>query len=233
MFTIQRWLALPTMLVTIIAASTMAFAQGTSTTGAPSSPKPTPNSSQWPNQCDAGCGHGGVGGGLFGSFEEGYHKWKADFELVSARNCAWPLPFNCQDREIYYRIWAAQYATGLQVAHTLTGEHFDAETHELNNAGKSRIAWIMQNAPSNSKQIYVFEDQPGRTITGRIKNVRSVIDQWYSHMGPAVVARTRIFPNQVPASYQEIINQQYAAGLPIPTIPVSSGSSIGNAVGGN
>ena len=219
------------MLVAMLAVSSMAMAQGTSS--ATSAAPTTSTSSQWPHQCGPGCGHGSAGAGFVTALQEYHEKWKADFELVSARNGAWPMPFNCQDREIYYRLWAAQYATGLQVAHTLTGEHFNEETDELNTAGKSRIAWIMQMAPSANKQIYVIEDQPGNAVASRIKNVRSVIDQWYSHMGPAQVARTRLYPNQSPAIYQEVINQQYAAGQPVPTLPVSSGSSLTSAVGGN
>ncbi len=220
MFTIKSRLLVPATFVALVACATISYAQCCSGCG---------GGGAWPGTCAGGAA--GVGGGhLSGHFNDHYHKLKAEFELVTARNSAWPLPFTCMDREAYYALWNAQWSTGLQVAHTLTAEYFHPETNQLNSAGQARVAWIMQNSPASDRVIYVMEDQTGPTVDQRMRNVRATVHKWYGHMGAFDVASTKIKPNNVPAMYQEQISANYFEGQAVPTIPVGSSGSIATSV---
>jgi len=186
----------------------------------------------YPGGCqDCAGGAAGVGGnGPFQQLQSGINSFKADYRINHARNSAWPLPFSCWDRENYNAILNQQFATGNQIAHTLTAQYFDPESNELNRAGELRVSWIMQNAPQRDKQIFVFEDQQGPTIDQRIASISNFTGRYYAHMGNATVAKSRLLPNQIPATYQQGYNQSYAEGQPDPVIPVDAGSTINATV---
>ncbi len=182
----------------------------------------------WPND---GCSTGACGGGCLDQLKSDYHQFKADFDLITDRNASWPLPFSCWDREAYYAVINQQYAHGLQVAHTLTSEYFDSSTNELNRAGEGRVAWIVQNAPSADKRIFVYEDQSGPAMDQRIASIRSTVDRWYGHLGNIEIASSQLMPNSIPATYQNTIMQKYDESQPKPIIPVKSGQGINESVG--
>ena len=231
-------LALPVALVATLAMSSLAWGQCTNT---PSNCSASCASGACATGgCGTACGSGfgyaggacGAGhcGGCAGGCGAGFEEFKRRFCLITERNDAWPLPFNCWDRESYYQIWNQQYAHGLQVAHTLTSEYFDPNTNELNRAGESRVAWIVQNAPANSKQIFVYEDQAGPAMDQRLASVRGVVDRWYGHMGQVNIATSQLAPNRIPASYQQLILEAAAGSTPPPVIPIASGENITTAV---
>lgn len=208
---LKNRLALPLALVSSIAMSSMAMAQCT--------------------DCPAGCSGSTVPSvDYYGATGTGIEAFKHHCALVTARNDAWPLPFNCWDREAYYAIWNQQFATGLQVAHLLTPEYFDANTNELNRAGEMRVAWIMQNSPISDRKIWVFEDQQGPAMDQRIANVHDVVNRWYAHMGPVEVATSQLRPNGIPASYQQLILDKHSGAQPNPVIPIEAGAALSSSV---
>ena len=182
----------------------------------------------WPS---SGCSGGACGGGAFSNLSAEYHQFKADFDLITARNESWPQPFSCWDREAYYSVMNQQYAHGVQVAHTLTSEYFDANTNELNRAGESRVAWIVQNSAQAEKRIFVYEDQSGPALDQRMASVRGTVDRWYGHLGNVEIASSQLMPNSIPATYQSTINTRYESSQPNPIIPVKSGAGIAESVG--
>lgn len=168
---------------------------------------------------------------VFHKMHIGLEKYKAGFRLNHSRGSAWPLPFSCWDRENYFAILDQQFATGVQVAHTLTSEYFDPETNKLNRAGEMRVGWIMQNAPQMNKQIYVYEDQTGPTIAQRVSAVRDFTGRYYGHMGQAAIATSRIAPIRIPATYQAQTNILYDESMPDPIIPLEVGESLSSTIG--
>lgn len=181
-----------------------------------------------PSTCHS-CGHGALHDSLH-RMHIGLEKYKAGFRLNHSRGSAWPLPFSCWDREHYYAIMNQQFATGLQVAHTLTSEYFDPETNELNRAGEMRVGWIMQNSPQASKQIFVYQDQTGPTIQQRIDAIRKFSNRYYGHLGQVAIASSQIRPHQVPALYQAQTNTLYSESMPDPIIPLEAGASLSNSI---
>lgn len=225
MSTIQKCLIIPAAVFAMIVMSSNVAAQCDScatASGGAGFGYPT-------SECCKSCGAGG--GAVFQHIHQGIQTYKADYHLNRARSSAWPLPFSCWDREHYYSILNQQYATGTQVAHTLTSEYFNSESNELNRAGEMRVAWIMQVAPQSDKQIYVYEDETSPTMDQRMSSIREFTGRYYGHLGNASIAKSQILPHQIPASFQAITLQNYFEGQPDPIIPVDTGSTINSSVG--
>lgn len=223
MSTIQHILVIPAALLAMIAMSTSLAAQCDSNGS---------SSFRYPGGCQ-GCGNGAVGAGLgnvFQHFQDNFDTFKADYRINRARSSAWPQPFSCWDREHYHAIFNQQFATGNQVAHTLTAEYFDPETNKLNRAGEMKVAWIMQNAPRNDKQIYVHQDGTAPTAERRMASIRAFTGRYYAHLGNATVATSQIRPNQIPAYFQREYLRAYTEEQPAPIIPVDVGSSISSTI---
>jgi hypothetical protein len=155
----------------------------------------------------------------------------AESELVRERNAAWPKPFNCHDRQLYHYIMQANLDAGFEAAHTLSDEHFDPQTHQLNRMGKAKVAWIMQYAAPHQRTIFVYQSYPGDETDLRITSVRDFAVQEFSHFGQAQVAFTQQMPASRSGLYWETVNQRYMEGLPTPVLPVPMASSIQSSSG--
>ena len=225
MSTIQRCLVFPAALLAMIVVSSSASAQ-CNTCASTATGFGFPSASG--QDC---CTSSGPVRNVLAHLHQEIEIYKADSRLNIARGDAWPLPFSCWDRENYYAILNQQYATGVQVAHTLTSEYFDPETNVLNQSGEMRVAWIMQKAPQAEKQIFVFEDQTGPTMDQRLGSIRKFTDRYYAHLGNATIARSQIMPNQIPARYQQTYQKTYETSQPNPVIPITSGETISSSVG--
>ncbi len=73
----------------------------------------------------------------------------------------WPHPYNCQDREYVHALSNAHVNNGWVTMTTLYDYHFEPDTHQLNTSGRTHIRWILENAPSKNRYIFVqatFDD---------------------------------------------------------------------------
>lgn len=67
----------------------------------------------------------------------------------------WPYPYNDMDRQIVRDTLAQQTSGGWVLATTLHDYHFNAETNELNSAGRSHLYWIMTSVPAQFRTVFV------------------------------------------------------------------------------
>ena len=187
----------------------------------------------------ATCDNGGFGyargGGHFGGHFSGLRAHHAEFSArmhqkkqenyqVVARNQAWPRPFDCADRQLYFSIWEPMLDAGYQKHTTLTQAHFNAETQELNALGRSAVAGIMRNLPEHRKTIFVHRDVDGGISDSRIAAVKDAINTWYGDDGNANVVFTKDLPTNSNGDRIEIINGLYRDGIPAPVLPVATGT---------
>ena len=63
-------------------------------------------------------------------------------QLVSQRNVAWPKPFTCADRQLYFKTWEPMLDTGWRASCIFTDRHFVAGTADLNQAGQMKMSAI-------------------------------------------------------------------------------------------
>ena len=168
------------------------------------------------------CGCGGCGSGRNHPKIE---SMKALNHKVCARNDAWPKPFNCADRQLYFAMWQPMIDQGFEEQCVLTSVHFDPETHELNNFGITTVQGIMQNMPTSRKKVFVNRDVDQSISQARLNNVNNVVKTYYNQVAPnAEVAYSNLMPSSIRGPRAETINQLFIQGAPAPIIPISSGS---------
>ena len=174
-----------------------------------------------------GCGSGGSGD------HPKLDQMKALNSKVCARNDAWPKPFNCADRQLYFTMWQPMIDQGFEEQCVLTSVHFDPETHQLTKFGISTVAGIMQNMPSARKKVFVNRDSDPSVSQARLNNVQKTVATYYGQVAPnAQVAYSNLMPSSIKGNRAETINRLFIESAPQPIIPISSGSqSVSTSIG--
>jgi hypothetical protein len=151
---------------------------------------------------------------------------KQQADLIAQRNDAWPKPFICYDRQAYHSIFAVMTQRGWQCECTLTSDHFDSETQELNRAGKSKIAGIMTNLPEVARQVHVLQDSTDEIANARLANVRTQIQDNFVALPAPEIAITTNVPHGMSGSLIEDVQKRFIAGLPEPSVPAAKTTTI-------
>lgn len=159
----------------------------------------------------------------------------AHYHKIYGRNDAWPMPWNCADRQLYFQIWEPMIDQGFEEQCVLSSAHFDSETNQLNKYGQHTVAGIMQNMPTSRKHVFVHREGDERLNAARLESVRDTIDTFYGHQlnGQAQVSYSTRLPNRITGDQAEGINRLWFEKMPSPIIPIAAGETINSAVGGN
>lgn len=185
------------------------------------------------NSCDSGASTFGFptvnhhfGGGRFGNGQLKYQvqQQQAINQKISARNAAWPKPFNCADRQLYHNVWNPMINAGWEDQCILTKTHFDDETGELTRYGVQQIGGMMMNMPQNRRVVFVQESVNQQETQERIAKVRDVISTYYSQRGGVVQVSKRT-PATQNGPRAELISNLAGESTPNPIIPIASGTS--------
>jgi hypothetical protein len=150
---------------------------------------------------------------------------------VYRRNRVWPKPFDCADRQLYFAMWEPMFDSGFRCNCVFTDNHFDAETNELNDAGKAKIAGIFRNAPKGHKVALVQNAGDANDLDARLRHLESTIDTWYGTDSFSEIALTDKFLPGFSASRVETLMQLSGETTPPPVIPVASGTGSTSDVG--
>lgn len=214
----------------MIAALLLPLASVASAQNCNSCSNPASNYMVQTNACGNGaCGHGHCGGGC-GAHSDFWDQKRAEFDLITHRNCAWPKPFACASRQTYMAIWQVSYDAGWQVEHTLSDIHFDSETNELNKVGKARVAGIMRNAPSHRRTLYIYQGVGEIATNERIEKTREAISEWWGFAATPEVVATTYDPEGMSGSHVYPVNDLFTKGIAPPKL---SEASAPTTSGGN
>jgi len=182
----------------------------------------------------AGCG---IGGGKIAGAKANLKAWYAHIhhvnDVATARNGAWPKPFQCNDRQQYFAIWQPMLQSGMNANSLLSDHHFD-KSGELNASGKTRLRTIAQNHPAGQKAVLIQNTGDQFTNNQRVTYVQQIINDFYGQQNFAQVAVSDSYPVGGSGARYEVVNQLSAEGIAPPIIPVASGTeSAQQAIGGN
>ncbi len=179
-----------------------------------------------------GCGARGCGIGD-GHVRDNLHQAQERNALVAARNDAWPKPFVCVDRQIYENLWGKYIDSGYERQCVLSSMHFDAETGELNDFGRTIVSGLVQNMPQARKTVYIHRDGNEARSQQRMDSVRQSIEYMFGHNTPAQVAFSGEQPVRGSALRVERLQSLEFEATPVPIIPIASGTqSVSAGVGG-
>ena len=134
--------------------------------------------------CGGGAGgglHGGVGGrGLFGKVKAHYDHLSTVNSKTFERNRAWPMPFDCADRQAYFATWDQMLTHGYQLNCVFSGMHFHPGTNELNDVGIAKLRGIFRNNPQGQKVAYVANSGTPGDVQSRVSGLRNSICLLYT-----------------------------------------------------
>jgi hypothetical protein len=193
-------------------------------------------------QCDAGCGDGfgypgfggssasgcsaggGAGCGVGSSLRERADHLAEIHRRDFARNQAWPKPFDCADRQLYFAMWDPMFEQGIRCNCLFTSVHFDPNTNELNQTGRSKVQAIFQNNPIGQKIALLQNAGNSRDVQARLQNLQNTIDTWYGQNAFMEVALSDYSPTIFTGSRSQLLNELRAKQTAAPIIPVASGT---------
>jgi hypothetical protein len=176
-------------------------------------------------------GHGGRIAAHHHARQERWDAWKVEAAKVEARNDAWPKPFACHDRMAYFAVWDPMISQGYANHCILGADHFQSENNHLNQAGKMKVASIMQNLPADRRQLWIVRDQNSSISQGRLDSVNEVVQTFYGQSAPnTLIAFTDRQPATISGIQADTISKRQLEGLPAPIIPImSAGQGISTA----
>jgi hypothetical protein len=195
--------------------------------------EPAPVNGPIPSPVANDCGTGNCDGGNYGAngswvqrSQAHYDLIKQHADLIAQRNDAWPKPFLCYDRQSYHSIFAVMTQRGWQCECTLTGDHFDSQTQELNRAGKAKIHGIMTNLPEVARQVHVYRDSTAAVAEARMANVRAEIQHSFEALPEPALAITSYMPHGMNGSLVEDVQKRFVENLPDPAVPAAKTTTI-------
>ena len=186
--------------------------------------------------CLGGGGGGFAGGGLCGGLDELKAKCahtRAINQRTTARNNAWPKPFDCADRQAYFSIWEPMIDQGWEEQCVLTAAHFDPRTNQLNKFGQTAVAGIMQNNPSHRRTVFINRDVNDHINQQRRSMVEDTINTFYGHTNTAQVAFSDKRPVTTSGQRGAQMQAEWLGAQATPAIPVSTGGTVADAVTSN
>ena len=179
--------------------------------------------------CDGGCQSGRVQG-VRADIQARREHTKARCKKVCARNRAWPMPFDCADRQLYFSMFEAMIDRGFEEQCVLTSAHFNEKTGELNHFGVHTVAGIMQNMPSDRREVFIHRDADKQSNDARLAAVKRTIETYYANAGPARVSFSNQLPTTLRGTKADSISQLWFDNQPTPVIKISSGQSVSGSI---
>jgi len=141
------------------------------------------------------------------------------------RRLCWPRPFNVQDRYAVRAPFAAMVAKGWEHQNLLGAHHFDEGTNQLNEAGRLKLAAIINESPPQHRIVYVQRgDDPAQTAA-RLANVRQQVAELVYQGAAPLVVQSDALPRGWPSQQVDSIGRKFAASLPDPVLPEPQGET--------
>jgi hypothetical protein len=162
-------------------------------------------------------------------FKRAWYSVCRDFK----RNNNWPDPFVTADRANTRIHFDLATANGWRVQNTLGDHHFVDNGTELTEAGRLKIAAIINQTPLCYRAVFVLRDQDAERTAGRVVAVQEAVAVVLGDRPPVPIFETYDKPRGTPAYYVDEVTRRYQATIPDPRLPEDdSGSSMSSGYSG-
>ncbi len=145
----------------------------------------------------------------------------------------WPDPMRWHDRNSVRTLLSAQQNNGWIVATTLYEQHFDADTQEMNEAGRVYLRWILLHAPPDRRLAWVAAGNTQQINQKRLESVQNEAANITGADAPLVMLRVAL-PVYNSAQDVDMIRRSYLGSIPaprVPYVPLNGGSTSGGSSG--
>ncbi len=156
------------------------------------------------------------------SVDADWNSFWNQFHLDYQRNSAWPQPFLKQDQITTRAMVGPMVKKGWQMQNTLSAEHFDTETGNLNPAGVAKLKMILRHSPPAYRTVYLYADYGETMSEQRQMALQNQLAQWIPGDQIPQVVRTNVKPKGVSGTYAGSISDGFQNSMPAPTIGVTS-----------
>ena len=147
---------------------------------------------------------------------------------IKRRQC-WPKPFVCPDREAVRAPFAVMVCNGWQRQNTLGDNYFEDGTGQLTEAGQLKVRWIVTEAPSQHREIYVYRAPTAQETAARVNAVQQFAARFTAPGQVVPVLETDIAPQGWPAERVDAIGRKFQSTTPAPRLPsANQGSGSGS-----
>jgi hypothetical protein len=149
-------------------------------------------------------------------------------ECGREQNANWPWPYMCPDRMAVRQPFEMMICNGWRRQNLLGSYYFDPETNALNTAGQLQVQWIMTQAPSEHRQIYV-ERSVDPSITAQRTQTTIQYAQHVAINGqtPQVFDTYQMAEGR-PAQIVDATNVRFLESMPAPVLPARDLSAFGS-----
>jgi hypothetical protein len=144
------------------------------------------------------------------------------------RNNNWPDPFVTADRVNTRIPFDLSTANGWRIQNTLSAHHFEDNSPQLTEAGRLKVAAIINETPLAYRAVFVLRDVDPEITAGRVASIQEAVAKVLGDRPPVPVFETYDKPRGTPAYYVDEVTRRYQATIPDPRLPdddSSSGSS--------
>ncbi len=156
-------------------------------------------------------------------------EWQAFWTRFSTdyhRNNCWPAPFVQPDREAVRAPWAVMEHNGWRAYNTLAKQSFN-EHNQLTSAGRTKVRWIVTQAPVDRRSVYVLRGETPDATRDRLQSVRDAMtDVTGANMAEAMVVVTDRVPRTGGGDYMDMIDRKLRESIPVPVLPARE--QVGN-----
>jgi hypothetical protein len=137
----------------------------------------------------------------------------------------WPWPYVCTDRGVVLDMMRAQETNGWLSETTLYDYHFNPDTNELTQPGKTQLRWILDFAPASYRSVWIQQADDPQIGQQRLNNVRLVASKIAGANNlPPIQFRVAMAPSR-PAIEADTIRRKELLTIPTPRIPLPSSAA--------
>ncbi|GAB4132642.1 hypothetical protein [Thermopirellula anaerolimosa] len=135
------------------------------------------------------------------------------------RNNSWPDCFVPNDRFAAKAPLELMVQKGWMGQNLISEQHFDQETGKLNQAGKLKVEWILTEAPSTHRTIYVRQSYKAEETQQRVAAVQEWANEVNGPEGDIDIQTVRMAPPGWPAEMVDSLERKYMETMPAPRLP--------------
>lgn len=129
----------------------------------------------------------------------------------------WPYPYNCQDQADVHNLLDAQTGSGWALATTLHDYHFDTDTQQLTDAGRSHVLWVMNSVPPQYRTLYISQGTTSEMGQLRVAQAEKFMTETGLPNHPPIVTKYEIF-NGRPANEVDRLRNLELLSIPRPRL---------------
>lgn len=159
--------------------------------------------------------------GANGQSPDHLHAAKTDYW----RNNLWPMPFRTDDTIAVMRVFDVQRNNGWRMYNTLGTPMFDAESHQLTDAGKAHLRWIMTYAPQHRRVIFVLKGNDAEQTARRVESTQLAISEIVPVGNLPQIYLTDVESVGSSGVYQTAVNRALVGSVPAPRLGPMAGAA--------